>query len=189
MKNEQKRGLIAETPSCRERSGPRTVSCADHNSLLYDVSAMPITGGPYLTNAFFCEKLLQEQDGVVSAIRIIDRWNVNGATEGMPTTIIQGTLVVTMKSGIYRGNAQVTVTPITPSNNRLPPVVFPVLFEGEDDRGVGVILPMAFPAQEPGLFWFEISLAGQALQPRVVTAMPMRVAYLQMVGVPRPGQP
>jgi hypothetical protein len=147
---------------------------------------MPITGGPYLTNAFLCEKLLQENDGVPSAIRIIDRWNVNGPSDTMPTTIIQGTLVITMKSGVYRGNAQVTITPITPSNNRLPPAVFPVLFEGEDDRGIGVILPMAFPAQESGVYWFEVSLSGQALAPQVVTAIPMRVAYLQMVA-PRPG--
>lgn len=150
--------------------------------------AMPITGGPYLLAAFICEKLLQEQDGVPSAIRIIDRWNVNGPSENMPTTIIQGTFVITLKSGIYRGNAQVAITPITPSNVRLDPVVVPVLFEGEDDRGVGVVLPIAFPAQEPGLFWFEISLAGQALPPQVITAIPMRVAYLQMVA-PRPLPP
>ena len=150
---------------------------------------MPITGGPYLVSAFFCEKLLQEADGVPSAIRIIDRWNVNGPAETMPTTIIQGTLVITMKSGVYRGNAQITISPITPSNNRLPPVVFPVLFEGEDDRGVGVVLPMAFPAQESGVYWFEISVSGQALAQYIATALPMRVAYFQMVAPSRPGQP
>ena len=29
--------------------------------------------GPYLSAAFFCEKVLVEQDGVKSAIRIVDR--------------------------------------------------------------------------------------------------------------------
>jgi len=142
---------------------------------------MPITGGPYLTAAFFCDKVLREQDGVLSTIRIVDRWNVNGPTEEMPTTILQTNLVILLKAGVYRGNTQVTITPITPSNNHLQPVVFPVLFEDIDEKGAGVILPMAFPAQESGVYWFEITLGGQALQPRVITAIPMRVAYLQMV--------
>jgi hypothetical protein len=157
--------------------------------ILYYVCAMPITGGPYLTAAFFCDKVLREQDGVLSAIRIVDRWNVNGATDTMPTTVLQTTLVIAMKSGVYRGNAQVTVTPITPSNNRLQPAVFPVLFEGEDERGVGIILPMGFPAQEPGVYWFEVSLALQAMQSQVITAIPMRVAYLQMFAAPIPNPP
>ena len=39
-------------------------------------------GGPYLHAAHFCEKLLTEKDGVLSAIRIIDRITVtaSGAT-------------------------------------------------------------------------------------------------------------
>lgn len=103
----------------------------------------------------------------------------------MPPTIIQTTLVVLMKSGIYRGQAQLSVTPITPtSNQRLPAVVFPILFEGEDERGSGVVLPLAFPAQEIGTFWFEVTLGGQGIPPRVITAIPMRVAYLQTVGGP-----
>jgi hypothetical protein len=30
-------------------------------------------GGPYIGAAFLCEKILQEKDGVLSAIRIVDR--------------------------------------------------------------------------------------------------------------------
>ena len=143
---------------------------------------MPITGGPYLTGAFFCEKVLREQDGVLSAIRMVDRWNINGSTETLMPVVIQASLLITFKSGIYRGNAQLTVVPISPqSNTRMQPVVVPVLFEGEDDRGINVLLPLAFPVQEDGTYWFEVSLAGQALPSRVVTAIPMRIAYLQIV--------
>jgi hypothetical protein len=155
---------------------------------LYDVSAMPITGGPYLTGAFFCDKLLTERDGVMSAIRIVDKWQVNGPTEVMPTTILQTNLAIFLKSGIYRGNGQLSITPITPSNARLQTIVVPLLFEGEDDKGCGLVLPLGFPAQESGLYWFEIVLGGQALETRVITAVPMRVAYLRMVN-PTPPQP
>jgi len=164
-------------------------SLPSDSAILYHVCAMPIAGGPYLSCAFFCDRVLQEHDQVLSAIRIVDRWTVNGAADTMPTTVLQTTLVIAMKSGIYRGNAQLSVTPITPSDSRLPAAVFPVLFEADDERGVGVVLPMGFPAQEPGLYWFEVSLALQGMRPQVITAIPMRVAYLQMVSAPRPDQP
>jgi hypothetical protein len=143
---------------------------------------MPSTGGPYLTAAFFCDKVLREQDGVLSAIRIVDRWNVNGLTEQMPPTVLQTNLVVLLKSGIYRGQSQLAVTPISPSNQRMQAVIFPLLFEGEDERGSGIVSPLAFPAQEVGVYWFEIALGGGGIPPRAITAIAMRVAYLQMIG-------
>ena len=70
---------------------------------MYDVSAMPITGGPYLQAALLCEKALQETDGVVSVIRIVDRWFVSGPTEEMLQTAIQATMELMFKSGFHRG--------------------------------------------------------------------------------------
>jgi hypothetical protein len=71
---------------------------------------MPITDGPYLTAAFLCEKVLREADGVLSAVRIVDRWNINGPTETLTPAVIQASLVLMFKSGIYRGSAQLTIT-------------------------------------------------------------------------------
>jgi hypothetical protein len=70
----------------------------------------------------------------------------------------------------------------------MQPMIVPVLFEGEDDKGVNVVAPLAFPVQEDGIYWFEVSLAGQALPTRVVTAIPMRIAYLQIGPMPAPPQ-
>ena len=152
---------------------------------------MPITSGPYLTAAFFCEKVLREADNVLSAVRIVDRWNINGTTETLSApAVIQASLVLMCKSGVYRGNAQLTITPITPqTNNRMQPMVIPVLFEGEDDKGVNLVVPLGFPVQEDGTYWFEVSLSGQALPARVVTAIPMRIAYLQIAPMPNPKNP
>jgi hypothetical protein len=153
---------------------------------------MPITGGPYLLGAFFCEKVLQEQDNVLSAIRIVDRWNLSGPTETMTApAIIQATLVIIFKSGVYRGNAQVTVTPITPhTNTRMQGIVIPVRFEGEDDRGINIVAPTAFPVAEDGVYWFEISLKLQNIpEPRVLTAVPMNVTYQQSGPMLRPQNP
>src|SRR5580698_1518337 len=106
---------------------------------------MPIEGGPYLSAAFLCEKALVETDAVNSFIRMVDRWTVTGPTEAMPTTPIQATLVVVFKSGIHRGPGQLTITPRTPSDVLLPALAVSVLFEGDEDRGIAFLLPMAFP--------------------------------------------
>lgn len=151
---------------------------------------MPITGGPYLASAFFCEKVLREQDGVLSIVRIVDRWNIQGPTQEMVPTVIQAFLVILFKSGTYRGQAQLTITPISPSNVRMQPIMLPVLFEGEDERGAGIVVPMGFPVQEHGTYWFEVATTFPGgLPPQVATAIPMKVAYLQIGPMGPPANP
>lgn len=146
---------------------------------------MPITGGPYLAGAFFCERVLREGDGVLSAIRIVDRWTVSGTAEKMPVTIISATLLIMLKSGIYRGSGNIFITPISPSHVRMQPVILPVVFGGDDDAGVAVGAPMGFPVQEDDVYWFEIGLllSGEAT-PTVLTCTPMRVAYQRIFPTP-----
>jgi hypothetical protein len=137
---------------------------------------MPTEGGPYLAAAFLCERALREVDGVNSYVRVVDRWTITGPTETMPQTAIQATLVVVLKSGIHRGPGQLQITPRSPSDTRLPQVTVPVLFEGDDDRGVAVILPMAFPVEEAGIYWFNVALDGRSF-----SEIPLRVIYHQVV--------
>jgi hypothetical protein len=144
---------------------------------------MPVTDGPYLLIATFCDKVLQEKDGVLSLIRVVDRWNVVGPSEVMAPTVIQSNLVLVFKSGIFRGSTQLSVTPISPQNDRLKILQAQLFFEGDDDRGVNVVLPLAFPVSEPGLYWFEVSIAG-----RTMTNIPLHVVYLQGSPMP-PGAP
>ena len=140
------------------------------------MSPMSVTGGPYLAAAVFCEKALREADGVLSLIRIVDKWTVRGTAEVMPQTVIQATLVVMMKSGSFRGSAQLTLTPTSPSGKIMPSIQIPVIFEGDDDRGIGAIAPMGFPAEESGIYWFDLVVEGQSF-----TKLPLRVQYLRVV--------
>jgi len=156
----------------------------DFSTILYDVSAMPIEGGPYLQTALLCEKALQETDGVISLIRVVDRWTVSGPTEDMPHTAIQATMVLMFKSGIHRGPGRLTITPRTPSDARLPAMELPVLFEGDEDRGINVVIPMAFPVQESGVYWFAVALDGQ-----VVSHIPLRVIYHRVAPMQMPPNP
>lgn len=150
---------------------------------------MPVSAGPYLSAAFFCERVLQERDGVLSFIRVVDRWNIVGPTQTMPPTTIQATLVALFKSGTLRASAQLTITPVSPSGERMQSVVLPVLFEGDDERGGGTILPLGFPVKDPGLYWFEVGLAVQGAPAEVMTNIPMRIVYLQTGSMMPPPNP
>ena len=98
--------------------------------------------GPFLTAAFFCEKLLQEADGVKSAIRIVDRVIIQA--EGpqppneMPTFNLQTNLFLQFKSGAERGPLQLEVRMVKPSFDSKAILANTIMFEGEDDRGTDV---------------------------------------------------
>lgn len=131
-------------------------------------------GGPYLAVAVLCEKILEEKDGVHSLIRIVDRVSFRGEMPSMPPNQLSLMLAIFLRSGVFRGTAQLEIEPITPSGKPMPAMRLPVLFEGDDDRGVAVALQLQFVATEEGLYWFDIKLADMLL-----TRVPLRVVYLQ----------
>jgi hypothetical protein len=135
---------------------------------------------PHLSLAVLCEKVLREADGVISAIRIVDRLNIAGPTDEMPPTTANLTLLIGFKSGFMRGAARVKISPVTPAGQPLPTVEFPVYFEGDDDRGVVIAAAMVFVLSESGLYWFDVALLDE-----VVTRIPLRVVY-QKSGVVLP---
>ena len=130
----------------------------------------------YLQAALFCEKVLREADGVMSFIRVIDRFNVAGATPEMSPTVLRFTIVLSFKSGFMRGKQVVTIRPKSPGGTDLPAMDFPVLFEGDDDRGIALVFEINWAATEEGLYWWDV-----CLNQELVTRMPLRVTY-QRVG-------
>src|SRR4030042_2509 len=99
--------------------------------------------GPYLSAALLCEKVLVEQDGVKSAIRIIDRVNRTYVGPNPPMEMepfdYSLTLLIKFKSGWARGVHTVKIQTAKPSGELMPEIINSVLFEGEEDRGVDVI--------------------------------------------------
>ena len=53
---------------------------------------------------------------------------------------------------------------------------FPMLFEGDEDRGAAVVAQIAFPVSEEGIYWFDVSLFNED-----ITRMPLRVLYQRNV--------
>ena len=128
----------------------------------------------YLSLALFCEKVLTEADGTLSIIRIIDRFNIPGTTPEMPAVPVNFTLMVMFRAGFLRGKQTVSVRPKSPDGVEMPSWNFPILFEGDNDRGAGIGAILNLVVNKEGLYWFEVYLNEE-----LITMMPLRIVYQQ----------
>jgi hypothetical protein len=146
----------------------------------------PSEDGPYLEAAFICERILQEIDGVKSAVRIVDRVNRGAIGPNPPADMApfsyQLTIFIRFKSGRARGNGQVQIQPMKPSGETKTALRIPVLFEGEEDRGIDLNLPLMITFDQTGVWWFNIKLDGS-----FVTRIPFRVVYIPQFTPPPTG--
>jgi hypothetical protein len=129
---------------------------------------------PLLSMAVFCEKVLREGDGVISIIRVVDRFMVRGATPQIGNQVLRFQTVIIFKSGDLRGKYIIRIKPTSPTGIELPGMEFPTFFEGDSDRGAAIVADTNFAIDEEGLFWFDIYL-----ETELVTRMPLRVMYQQ----------
>src|SRR5262245_38494272 len=110
---------------------------------------------PYVQVAAFCQTALSEAQGMLSLIRLMDRYQVVGPTKDMQPTTVNLTLVIVLKSGNMQGSATMTVRPIKPDGSQMPPLNATVLFEGLE-RGVGLVSQIGLVVNDAGLYWFEV---------------------------------
>jgi hypothetical protein len=133
--------------------------------------------GPHLIAALICERVLQEQDGAVTAVRIIDR--VTFATrrdqERLPYPIW---FLIMFKSGSTRGSHTVRIEVETPSTERLPVLEAQALFEGED-RGVNVVVNAHFAPSDAGVYWYDVYFGDTR-----VTRIPLRAIFHSLPQAP-----
>lgn len=133
-------------------------------------------GGPFLQLAVLCEKVLHEQDGVLSLIRMVDRYSIPEPQKGKPPMPIQPTAVILFKAGFATGKYYIKLKIHTPSGKILPAQEFPVLFEG-NDRGAGIVAIMNLTLDEEGLYWIDVNLQDSAAP---VTRIPLRILHLKV---------
>ena len=146
-------------------------------------SQHPFPDGPHLVTALLCEHVLEERDGVKSAIRIIDRTTRTsggpGATSEMQPFTRAYFLLIRFKSGSARGTMPLQIRLMKPSGESPPPLTSTVNFEGEEDRGVDVVVKMELEIDVAGLWWFDIYLDEIR-----VTRVPLRIVYLPQPTLP-----
>jgi hypothetical protein len=154
------------------------------SSRLADVSTPePLQSrGPYVSVAVFCEKILQEQDGALSLIRVTDTINQSAvgpdAPREMRPFIADITLVVMLKSGEARGSYGVMLRPEAPGGFQMPPFEQTVHLQG-GAWGAAIIMPLQLPISEQGVYWFDVFLTDPTTEDsaRFLSRIPLEVVY------------
>lgn len=132
-----------------------------------------------MTLATFCERVLEEKDGVLTLVRVIDQFAITAHGPEVPDELPSGgilelTLVVSLKSGSARGRHELAIRAEQPSGQHLGEQKFDLHFNG-DDHGVNAVLPIAVPAIE-GVYWFDILINGKR-----ISRVPFRFLYSRAV--------
>lgn len=113
---------------------------------------------PYLNAGFFCENVLQESDGVVSAIRIVDRIFIPrvNALDSEQKEVAVLTLFLAFKSAGYVGEGTVKLSSVAPSGKQLKAIELKIELPKEPNAGANVIARSAFAFHEEGVHWFDV---------------------------------
>lgn len=140
---------------------------------------MAFEEGPYIQAACFCDMVIEDKNGVLSLIRVIDRVTrtirASSPPDEMPPGPYKTHLVLMLKSGSALGRSALKVVPRLPSGETRDPVNVTVHFEGEE-KGQNVVMNMEIPLEMEGLYWFEVYIDEEKL-----TSIPLRVIYNPIV--------
>jgi hypothetical protein len=148
------------------------------------VTHSPDRSGPHLQAALIAERVLQEQDGVITPVRVIDRVMIPilpGGERPAPEKLF---LLVTLKSGGARGSYTVQVKLESPVGTEIPFIPPGTVFLEGEERGVALIVPFAFTPEEQGLYWFDVYFENERL-----TRVPLRAIFQRVQPPPAVGSP
>jgi hypothetical protein len=125
---------------------------------------MPDSVKPYLTAAFLCEHVLQEKDGVVSAVRIVDifytEYPYQDIPEGkIPATIVKGLLTFKGGPGEYMTRIEVVDLTTQESQGRTE---MPVPLKG-GSYGYNIILKIPVALNTIGRYGINVEIDGEQL--------------------------
>ena len=112
---------------------------------------------PYVAAAFICERVLREQDGVHSIVRIVDRFTAPPQPE-LPPSMKHGlplTAFVLLKSGDVKGRHPVRMRLHYPSGNEKDLPELTEEFRG-DEHGVSYTFQFVLEVKEYRLYWFDV---------------------------------
>jgi hypothetical protein len=148
-----------------------------------------VPGGPHLSAAFLCEKILQEKtDGAPSFIRVVDRFTRPNPTPGLPpqSRLIQVMMVVAFKAGgVSTGKYKIKLRIRKPNEAQIGEIEKEAFFEGGKGQGVTIAHLLNFIPDEEGLYWIDV-----LFEDRLVTRIPFRVIFaaVQMIKMQGPSQ-
>jgi len=126
---------------------------------------------PYVGAALICERVIQETDGVLSIVRVVETFTV-APIRDLPAGVKRGiefTLLIMLKSGDVKGKSKVSIRLRYPSGKTKPMGDHEIVLEG-GHSGIQVIIQTRVGIEEWGVHWFDIAWEGQML-----TSIPLRL--------------
>ncbi len=134
--------------------------------------------GPHLVTAVICEKVLEEKDGVKTAVRIVDRFTRTVTSSGpdldaIPPLIRQLNLLVRFKKGESGSKHDLKLVMVNPDGKSTGTLSHTLVFEGGSDRGIDMVLPLEVRFDRDGIYWIDVYLDEIR-----VTRIPMRVIFI-----------
>ena len=136
-------------------------------------------GGPWLNAALLCEQVLEERDGTLSAIRIIDRLTIHSAGQNIPAEMpaqrVSQKALLVFRSGSAKGKETVEVLVEDPRGIKGPSRLQSDIFLPGEDAGANLVVDLLLEIEHEGVSWVDVSVGG-----RLLTRMPLRVVYSRL---------
>jgi hypothetical protein len=120
-----------------------------------------------LRAAVLCDRVLTEQDGVHSLVRVIDQFVVTAAGPEAPTSIppgqIRQNLYLSFVAGDAKGRLAFAIRPEKPSGEQLPAQNLALTFDGRPNHINNVVVDFQIEIDQEGLWWFDVMCEGAVL--------------------------
>jgi hypothetical protein len=143
-------------------------------AMMADLDCTPMVqgDGPQLITALICERVLEEKDGILSAIRIFDGLLLPQPQEDRPA-LAPLSLLITLRRGSAPERQQIRIRLVGPSGKQTLTDSHDIVFGAEEDQGLNLRLSFVLELQEEGSYWFEVIVAD-----RLAARLPLKVAFV-----------
>lgn len=150
-----------------------------------------MTPAPYLTAALFCERVIEDKEGVLSVIRIMDSIVIElpaDAPDDFPSehnrlpVAFDG--LIAIKTGDSPGEHTLRVEMISPSGKRSETHRHVVALKEQEHGGANLTLHNTIKLKHGGLFHFEVFI-----DDRLATRVPFRIDVVRKTPTTSPEPP
>jgi Family of unknown function (DUF6941) len=138
------------------------------------------TTGPFVAVATFCERVINDEDRVLSIIRVVDQLQVRATgpepPDEMPPQPMGLQAAIVLRRGTARGRQSVKIQPEAPDGPRDVAVETSINLGGDEESGANLVIDFSgYPMDREGLWWFDVLFGDSET---VVARIPLRVVYL-----------
>ena len=143
--------------------------------------------GPWVSMAVFCDQVIEDKQGVLSLIRVIDRFTVEISAAGidlpqqLPPGMIKLTFVIGLKAGTAKGRCEIEIGLETPDGQTKPVSSRSVSFAAQN-QGANIVNKITMGVEQEGVYWFNVKADG-----RMLTRAPLEIQYIRSVKPPGVG--